>query len=260
MVALQVYVSGAVESWTVAGAFGQRRFVAMTILLVVGLAALRDATARTDRARAPAERRHRGLRLVEPGADGGVRHAADGPPAARAAPERVRCVRDAAAHGARAALSVLRAPFVVLQACRAARDSRRPRLSAAHPLLCRHPVSARAGQRHSDDGDVSCARGARPRTSSSIVRPDTQTPGARSLRVLRPAAVPDGCSIEARAGERTAGRAAAWLSCLCRRSRGRARGRATIVITRDLGVASLLLRLPRAPASAARLRVARLRP
>ena len=28
MVALQVYVSGTVESWTVAGAFGQRRFVA----------------------------------------------------------------------------------------------------------------------------------------------------------------------------------------------------------------------------------------
>jgi hypothetical protein len=29
-----------VESWTVAGAFGQRRFVAVTILLVIGLAAL----------------------------------------------------------------------------------------------------------------------------------------------------------------------------------------------------------------------------
>jgi hypothetical protein len=43
MFALQVYISGAVESWTVAGAFGQRRFVAVTILLVVGLAALRAA-------------------------------------------------------------------------------------------------------------------------------------------------------------------------------------------------------------------------
>jgi len=42
MVALQVYISGAVESWTVAGAFGQRRFVAITIFLVIGLAALRD--------------------------------------------------------------------------------------------------------------------------------------------------------------------------------------------------------------------------
>ena len=42
MVALQVYISGAVESWTVAGAFGQRRFVAVTIVLVIGLAALRD--------------------------------------------------------------------------------------------------------------------------------------------------------------------------------------------------------------------------
>ncbi len=50
MVALQVYVSGAVESWTVAGAFGQRRFVSITMLLVVGLAALREAVpARTSR-------------------------------------------------------------------------------------------------------------------------------------------------------------------------------------------------------------------
>jgi hypothetical protein len=40
MVALQVYVSGSVESWTVAGAFGQRRFVALTILLTIGLAGL----------------------------------------------------------------------------------------------------------------------------------------------------------------------------------------------------------------------------
>ena len=32
MVAVQIYVSGSVESWTVAGAFGQRRFVALTIL------------------------------------------------------------------------------------------------------------------------------------------------------------------------------------------------------------------------------------
>ena len=50
MIALQVYVSGAVESWTVAGAFGQRRFVAVTIFLVVGLAALR-AVARSRAAR-----------------------------------------------------------------------------------------------------------------------------------------------------------------------------------------------------------------
>ena len=41
MVATQIYISGAVESWTVAGAFGQRRFVAVTIFLVIGLAAFR---------------------------------------------------------------------------------------------------------------------------------------------------------------------------------------------------------------------------
>jgi hypothetical protein len=39
MVAIQIYVSGSVDSWTVAGAFGQRRFVALTILLTIGLAA-----------------------------------------------------------------------------------------------------------------------------------------------------------------------------------------------------------------------------
>lgn len=40
MVATQVYVSGSVESWTVAGAFGQRRFVALSILLTIGLGTL----------------------------------------------------------------------------------------------------------------------------------------------------------------------------------------------------------------------------
>jgi hypothetical protein len=46
MVALQIYVGGSVESWTVAGAFGQRRFIALTAILVIGLAALVDAVRR----------------------------------------------------------------------------------------------------------------------------------------------------------------------------------------------------------------------
>lgn len=45
MTALQIYVAGSVESWTVAGAFGQRRFVALTPVLTVGLAALLTAVA-----------------------------------------------------------------------------------------------------------------------------------------------------------------------------------------------------------------------
>ena len=43
MVASQVYVAGSVGSWTVAGAFGQRRFVCLTIVFVIGLAALLHA-------------------------------------------------------------------------------------------------------------------------------------------------------------------------------------------------------------------------
>jgi hypothetical protein len=42
MVVAQAYISGAVESWTVAGSFGQRRFVAITPILVAGLAVLMD--------------------------------------------------------------------------------------------------------------------------------------------------------------------------------------------------------------------------
>ena len=40
MVVAQVYISGSVGTWTVAGSFGQRRFVGASVLLVTGLAAL----------------------------------------------------------------------------------------------------------------------------------------------------------------------------------------------------------------------------
>lgn len=46
MYASQVYVSGSVESWTVAGGYGQRRFVALAALLVIGLAALQEGARR----------------------------------------------------------------------------------------------------------------------------------------------------------------------------------------------------------------------
>jgi hypothetical protein len=46
-VLVQVYVAGSVESWTVAGAFGQRRFVAMTSPFVIGLAVFAARLART---------------------------------------------------------------------------------------------------------------------------------------------------------------------------------------------------------------------
>lgn len=55
MVLSQVYVAGSVESWTVAGAFGQRRFVNLTVILVIGLTALWTAAAANRKTRfAPA--------------------------------------------------------------------------------------------------------------------------------------------------------------------------------------------------------------
>jgi hypothetical protein len=50
MVALQVYVGGSVESWTVAGGFGQRRFIALTAVLVIGLSRLNAGLPRLGRA------------------------------------------------------------------------------------------------------------------------------------------------------------------------------------------------------------------
>jgi hypothetical protein len=50
MIAAQAYTSGVVESWTVSGSFGQRRFIALTPLLAIGtaglLGAMRSTTAR----------------------------------------------------------------------------------------------------------------------------------------------------------------------------------------------------------------------
>ena len=49
MVALQIYSAGSVESWTVAGAFGQRRFIALTAVMLIGYAALQQALTRPAR-------------------------------------------------------------------------------------------------------------------------------------------------------------------------------------------------------------------
>ena len=42
MTVAEIYVVGSLESWTAAGAFGQRRFVGLTVVLVVGLARMLD--------------------------------------------------------------------------------------------------------------------------------------------------------------------------------------------------------------------------
>jgi hypothetical protein len=47
MIALQAYISGAVESWTVQGSFGQRRFVGLTPLLTLGTAVMLRLGARS---------------------------------------------------------------------------------------------------------------------------------------------------------------------------------------------------------------------
>jgi hypothetical protein len=51
MVGLQIYVGGSVESWTVAGGFGQRRFIALSAAMVIGLSRLHAAPQRGALAR-----------------------------------------------------------------------------------------------------------------------------------------------------------------------------------------------------------------
>jgi hypothetical protein len=66
MAASQVYVAGSVKSWTVAGAFGQRRFVCLTVVLVIGLAAIWSAVARRRASHAGAATRQETRRLPAP--------------------------------------------------------------------------------------------------------------------------------------------------------------------------------------------------
>jgi len=46
MVVVQIYINGSVESWHVAGSFGHRRFVELTPMLVIGLAAVMSLPSR----------------------------------------------------------------------------------------------------------------------------------------------------------------------------------------------------------------------
>ena len=58
MLASQAYIAGSITRWTLAGSFGQRRFVGTTIILAIGLAAAirwgRAATSRRPYLRAAA--------------------------------------------------------------------------------------------------------------------------------------------------------------------------------------------------------------
>jgi hypothetical protein len=67
MAASQAYVAGSVQSWTVAGAFGQRRFVCLTVVLVIGLASLWNAVAGSRGAAGEERELPRNSRLMMPG-------------------------------------------------------------------------------------------------------------------------------------------------------------------------------------------------
>ena len=135
MAALQVYIAGSVDSWTVAGAFGQRRFVALTSVLVVGAGRRRGRRARSPVAACRARRRPRCGDVVERGAHRAVRRGHDGSPAARARAYRLQYVRRRAARAARAGVAVPDRPHQLLRVRALARRERsRSRQRRAPPL------------------------------------------------------------------------------------------------------------------------------
>ena len=174
MVALQIYVSGSVESWTVAGAFGQRRFVALTILLTIGLAAP-DCRRAAGRVAAGARRGARRVRVVERGAHRGVRHRADESTAPRIAEECVRCVRDAAA-AARRSLALLRGISIDRRLLLPARQ-RSTDVQTGRRILyfadIRFPLERANGIQTMETCHALAGRG---HEVHLVVRPDTHTP------------------------------------------------------------------------------------
>ena len=257
MFALQVYVAGSVESWTVAGAFGQRRFVAITVLLAVGLAgavrARADAAlARTalavvtvlalwwnlglivqfgaglmDRQRLEPARNAYTTFVVLPRTLPGLvwRYVFDRGSFYKA--------RDTAAAPARR-----RADGALMRLLYLA-DIRFP-LERANGIQTFETCHALARAGH----EVHAGRARRHARAA-----------ARSLRVLRRPAARRACgssrsTLRGPALRRRAAYLAAALELASRRD-------GDVVFTRDLGVASALLGLPRSAAAAPRLRVAR---
>ena len=105
-------------------------------------------------------------------------------------------------------------------------------------------LSARAGQRHPDDGDVPRAGRARPRGDAG--RAARHAARRRAIRSPSTGCRRSTAADRARAGDRAGRRAAAWLPRRSPSGAPRGAPRPDVVFTRDLGVASLLLRLPRA--------------
>ena len=238
-----------------AGAFGQRRFLGLTAVFLVGLAALLEP-------RAPRRARVALLAAVAVaiwwnlGADRAVRHRADGSPAARARPQRLPRLRDDPGPCPESGVSLsVRAALVLPGHARAlTHEHRASALRILYLADIRFPLERANGIQTIQTCHALARRG---HEVTLLVRPDTTTPAARSARLLRPAAALVVAS-GARPRRRTGDSATRPLPG-ARRCAQPGQPAPDVVLTRDLGVAAALAAPATPPASAARLRVARLR-
>src|SRR5262249_10530345 len=154
------------------------------------------------------------------------------------APERLRCVRDAPADGAGSRVPVFLRSHVVL---RTADDGSRPTMRILYLADIRFPLERANGIQSMETCYALAEIG---HDVTLLVRPDTHDPardpfafyGLRPLDRLRIEVVPiAGAPASRRAG---------YLTFALGRAAGRSRH--DLIVTRDLGLASLLLRLPSA--------------
>src|SRR5215204_4583494 len=182
----------------------------------------------------PARLVHRDLAgaLLEPRDDRGIRHRPHGPAEARAAEERLRCVRDTARASTLARLPLPVRPRLFLSRC-AVRilylaDIRFP-LERANGIQSMETCHALASRGH----DVTL-----------VVRPDTTAPQRDPFEFYGLPRIPSLHVEIAPVSGPAAARRAGYLTFSIGRSIGRTRQ--DILFTRDLGLASLLLNVPAA--------------
>ena len=235
---LQIYINGAVESWTVAGSFGQRRFVELTPLLILGLAALTSFSSRQT------ARRRLGcggtLRLVESRSAPAIWHASNGSSAAHFEGQCPADVCRVAARSAVAGMAVPDQPQFVLPSTTTVNilsfaDTRFP-IERANGVQTMATCRALAARGHHVTLLVKADSAATPRDPFQFY-------GVTPLPTF---------TIEAVGSAPTRRMQMLWAGL--RRS---LTSRADVVYTRDLGLASLLARVPQVRTAETGVRIAR---
>ena len=222
---------GALDSWTSAGAFGQRRFVSSTILLVIGLATIFSMMQRLPDS-APGSRFRRRADLVEPRADGASsRHSLMDRQRLELEQECLRCIRDGPVAWRPARLSLPLRSLILLPGSGRSTTALLTLVRILYFADIRFPLERANGIQTMETCHALAGRG---HSVHLVVRPDTSTPARDPFAYygLRRATRLDDRTGAGRAGPPSRD-AIGYLAFAI--GRASARARADVVMTRDLG-------------------------